>query len=344
MFNLVYAEQVSTPERASRRSRPPSSSQRVSACARTAVVFYACVRALIEGPDFLDFAKMMFVFNVLKRVHSIVAVHITFLRLQIVTGPLQPRPRGFQRIQSRSPARHRKPAGTRLTLVYALVGFGAVGFQLHAYLSGNWNGPASRGHHDKPLVLLRLRTPYAAHLNPTPVSPLAAVVLFLTFVACSIVYFWDPFFNVSVFVEQEDDAGPPAGAGGGSGRGAVGQGRTLQTAADVWKVNPSGLGGDAQMELQQRRLNAPPASSLWDTAAPAAGPDGIASPGYAGGGVNLGGMGSPIGFPAPAGVEQTTAPNIYNGSGGGGMGVAFLWEYESHGAGAAGVNMYSRNF
>ncbi|KAI9351097.1 hypothetical protein DFJ73DRAFT_831548 [Zopfochytrium polystomum] len=191
------------------------------------VEFYACVRAMIDA-GFLEFPKWMVAFNALKRVHSIISVHISFLRFQIVTGKLKPAGNNFQSLTGNIPA-------LISTICYTATGFTAVGFQLKAYLDNNWVGAASRASPEFAVyrgltltctlyfALVELVTNASLIALHTQMKELSSsttqldkvkkyynhwinlayeIILILSFVICSVVYFYDPFFNASVFLEQ----------------------------------------------------------------------------------------------------------------------------------------------
>ncbi|KAI9337708.1 hypothetical protein DFJ73DRAFT_798409 [Zopfochytrium polystomum] len=117
------------------------------------VMFYIVVRSSLER-GWADMTKWIAFFTVLKRIHSIVAVHITFLRFQIVTGRFRSRPRlrhprgpsapsflgfftrggggGLGRGAANLPA-------VLSTAAYAALGVAAVACQFTAYVANDWS-------------------------------------------------------------------------------------------------------------------------------------------------------------------------------------------------------------
>ncbi|KAI9351095.1 hypothetical protein DFJ73DRAFT_795832 [Zopfochytrium polystomum] len=192
------------------------------------VEFYSCIRQIYESNTWPDFPKWMVAFNALKRVHSIVSVHISFLRFQIITGRFKPSGNNFQSLTGNIPA-------LISTLCYTATGFTGVAFQLKAYLDNNWVGAASRASPEFAVyraltltctlyfALLELVTNIsliALHAQMKDVSNSTTqldkvkkyynhwinlayeIILIVSFVICSVVYFYDPFFNSGVFLEQ----------------------------------------------------------------------------------------------------------------------------------------------
>ncbi|KAI9330131.1 hypothetical protein DFJ73DRAFT_900929 [Zopfochytrium polystomum] len=226
------------------------------------LVAYTCTRSLIDSNFTSDFSKWMVLFNLLKRIHSVVAVHIIFLRFQIVTGRFTPRYVGTSGYKAVFQRLAKNPPAMLSTALYSLVGFTpfeiyrgltivgttyfaivglvtdtklvALSARVHAAEAANAARAAATAAYlasipapsSSSVQNLTLGTgtggpayysySAAAAAAALPTAPLDRVkkyynhavnltyelLLFAAFLACSAAYFWNPFFNPGVFVEQ----------------------------------------------------------------------------------------------------------------------------------------------